>query len=109
MTLQLPPGASDAVTEDAPSQATTHEILAQIEDALGYRVCTPDGTVLGRLAWLRYGFHDGRIEALMVRPSRWRGLFSVHEQSIPSERIESVVHRVRQVIVNAPPTPAARA
>ena len=88
---------------DETSAALTHEtLMAEIEGALGYRVCTCEGAVLGRLAWLRYCFRDGQIEALMVRPPGWRGLFSAHEQSIPSELIEAVDHRLHHVIVSAP-------
>jgi sporulation protein YlmC with PRC-barrel domain len=80
--------------------------MAMVEGSLGYRVCTSDGDVLGRLAWLRYGLQDGRIEALMIRPASWRRLFSSHERSVPSHMIESVIPGLRHVIVG-PPRPVA--
>lgn len=75
-------------------------LAERLEGALGYRVSTRDGAVLGRVGWLRYA-PDGHVEALMLRPPGWRALFSMNEQSVPGELVESVDRALRQIVVRA--------
>lgn len=82
---------------------------AVLENTRGYRVSTPDGRVLGRLAWMKYRPRDGRIEELMIQPPGWQALFSTRERGIPSELVEAVSHVERRIVVSAwlGPAPAA--
>lgn len=74
-------------------------LSAALEGTLGYRVCTPEGRALGRLAWMRHGVRDGHVEALMVRRPGVGGLFSNRENPIPSELVETISHHQRRVVV----------
>lgn len=91
-------GVADGAFPVAPTRGA---LMAEVGRASGYRVQTREGNMLGRVAWLRHDGSDDQIDALMVRPPSWRGLFSTRDQSIPSERIESVAHDHRLVIVSS--------
>lgn len=73
---------------------------AALERALGCEVCTPDGGVVGHLAWLAYGEPHGFTEALMVRPPGWRGLLIGREHQVPIALVERVVGDPPRVMVS---------
>lgn len=102
MRRPLPAGEPrEYVTESSLGQPSRASLTAELEGTLGYRVYTREGRPLGRLAWMRHGFTDGYVEALMIRPLGFSGLFSGRENPIPSELVETVSHGQRRVVVNA--------
>lgn len=86
---------------DRRARQLSARLTYELEGARGYRVSTPDGRFVGRLAWMRYGSGDGLIEALMIQAPGWKGLLSTDEHPLASELVESVSHRERRVIVSA--------